>query len=233
MPHGVEQSLRSHDVIEREARGIFERVLEVRACHRVYHAVNVVIIEQPRHRDLFTVPRSHLGRHGHPSSAVFRDCLARAGIFGWIEDAVLATNDETRQGALRRAGFSPISAQELIRFFHYILGAATDPDTGFSQAIIGFDSDSLAAATAYNGNIQPTMFGQVRDPRHGALSGEEGSDAEGSASSGQTFDQVIADGDAEAVEDFISISCEITAQLARLISVDAVVSMRAKDPFWR
>ena len=137
--------------------------------------------------------------------------------FGWIEDAVLTAGDETREGALRRAGFSLTSNKELARFFDHILVAANDPSSSLSQAIIGFDAESLANATAYNGTIHSAMFNEVRDPRPGAGSIEgEGMEAAGS---GQTFDQVIADGNAEAVVDFISAA--VTVQLARLISVDA------------
>lgn len=141
--------------------------------------------------------------------------------FGWIEDAALTVNDETRQGALRRAGFSLTSARELTRFFDYILVAAIDPNSSISQAIIGFDAKSLASATAYNGTIHSALFSQVRDPRRaiGATSVEEGAGAEASADSWQTFEQAIADGDTEAVTEFIS--CAVTAQLARLISVEA------------
>lgn len=140
--------------------------------------------------------------------------------FGWIEDALLTANDKTRQDALRRAGFSLTSAKELARFFDYILVAATDSDSSLSQAIIGFDAESLANATAYNGTIHSALFSKVRDPRRtiGVTSIEEGAGAEASAGSRQTFEQVIADGNTEAVADFIS--CSVTAQLARLISVD-------------
>ena len=138
--------------------------------------------------------------------------------FGWIEDAVLTAGDETREGALRRAGFSLTSNKELARFFDYILVAANDPSSSLSQAIIGFDAESLTNATAYNGTIHSAMFNEVRDPRPGAGSIEEGEGME-AAGSGQTFDQVIADGNAEAVVDFISGAA--TVQLARLISVDA------------
>lgn len=141
--------------------------------------------------------------------------------FGWIEDALLTVNDETRQGALRRAGFSLTSARELTRFFDYILVAATDPDSTLSQAVIGFDAESLANATAYNGTIRSALFSQIRDPRRGtgASSIDDGAGAEASAGSQRTFEQVIADGNADAVADFISAA--VTTQLARLISVDA------------
>ena len=138
--------------------------------------------------------------------------------FGWIEDAVLTAGDDIREGALRRAGFSLTSNKELTRFFGYILGATNDPSSSLSQAIIDFDAESLTNATAYNGTIHSAMCNEVRDPRPGAGSIEDGEGME-AAGSGQTFDQVIADGDAEAVVDFISGAA--TVQLARLISVDA------------
>ncbi|KAI4170438.1 MAG: hypothetical protein LQ343_004941 [Gyalolechia ehrenbergii] len=115
--------------------------------------------------------------------------------FGWIADAVLTANDETRQGALLRTGFSLSSSKEL-----------------------SFDAESLACATAYNGTIQSALFSQVRDPRR-ALEVEEAAGAEASAGNGQTFKQVISEGNPEAVADFISFA--VAAQLARLISVDA------------
>jgi acyl carrier protein len=138
--------------------------------------------------------------------------------FGWIEDAVFTVNDKTRQSALRRAGFSLIRAEELMRFFDRILGAATDPSASFSQAIIGFDVESLASATAHNSTIHSALFSQVRDTRR-TTSTKEGVGAEALPVSGQTFEQVIAAGNAEAVADFISRA--VTEQLAKLISVDA------------
>ncbi|GAB7352403.1 hypothetical protein MBLNU459_g2831t1 [Dothideomycetes sp. NU459] len=138
--------------------------------------------------------------------------------FGWIEDAVLTINDETRQGALRRAGFSPIRSDELTRFFDHILTSVTDPGSDLTQAIIGFDVDSLAGATAHNGTIHSALFSQVRERRR--ASPEESADVgDGAAGSGQTFEQVVASGEAEAVTDFVSRT--VTLQLARLISVDA------------
>ena len=138
--------------------------------------------------------------------------------FGWIENAVLTAGNEIREGALRRAGFSLTSNKELLRFFNYILVAANDPTSNLSQAIIGFDAESLANATAYNGNIHSAMFNEVRDPRPGAGSIEQDNGTE-SAGGGRKFDEVVADGDDEAVVDFISRAT--TVQLARLISVDA------------
>lgn len=52
VPHSIEQPLRGHDVVEREARGILERVLHVRAGREVHHAVDVMLGEQSRHGGL-------------------------------------------------------------------------------------------------------------------------------------------------------------------------------------
>ncbi|KAH8198331.1 hypothetical protein TruAng_007486 [Truncatella angustata] len=137
---------------------------------------------------------------------------------GWSEGAVLTQADETRQGALRRAGFSLIPVEELMRFFDYILGTAMSSDASPSQAIIGFDAESLDGATAHNGTIQSALFSQVRDVGRASEvnAAEEGAGA--TAGSGKTYEQVIAEGDTEAVSDFISYA--VTRQLARLISVE-------------
>lgn len=145
--------------------------------------------------------------------------------FGWIEDAVLTVNDETRQAALRRAGLSLTSSKELGRFFDYIVTAAVDPKSTLSQAIICFDTKSLTGATKYNGNIHSAMFSQVRDPCR-ALGAENGVGAEASVDNTQTFEQVIAEGNTEAIVNYILTA--VTAQLARLISVD-VGSIDAKQ----
>ena len=137
--------------------------------------------------------------------------------FGWVEDAVLTVNNESRQGAMRRAGFSLIKHAELARFFDYILGAVTDPDPGFSQAIIGFDAESLASATAYNSTIHSALFGPVRAARHVAESATTEPTAAAATTSGPSFEQVAAAGDAAAATAFIALA--VTAQLARLISV--------------
>ncbi|PLB53458.1 ketoacyl-synt-domain-containing protein [Aspergillus steynii IBT 23096] len=135
---------------------------------------------------------------------------------GWSEGATLTVDDETRQGALRRAGFRLIGLEELIRFIDHVLGAAVDPGVRTpSHAIIGFDAESLADATAGNGTIHSALFSQVRDDEGKSLSADG---ADGGVSTGQTFEQAIAEG-SEAVTDFISRT--MTDQLARLISVDA------------
>lgn len=142
---------------------------------------------------------------------------------GWSEGAALTTTDETRQGALRRAGFNVIGAEELTRFFDHVLGGAMERESSLSHAIIGFDADSLAGATAHNGTIHSALFNHVRhatraaDASQSGASGQ-GSGAEGAAGSGQVFEQVVSEGDAEAIKNFISHA--VVVQLARLISVD-------------
>ncbi|KAI3395682.1 hypothetical protein diail_979 [Diaporthe ilicicola] len=146
---------------------------------------------------------------------------------GWSEGAALTMMDETRQGALRRAGFNVIGADELTHFFDYILEGAMDPNTNLSHAIIGFDAASLAGATAHNGTIHSALFNHVRDANGAAgddaaqstTGAGQGSGAEGAANGGgQVFEQVVSEGDMEAIKNFISHA--VVVQLARLISVD-------------
>ncbi|KAH8427412.1 uncharacterized protein LDX57_005127 [Aspergillus melleus] len=134
---------------------------------------------------------------------------------GWSEGAALTVDDETRQGALRRAGFCLIHLDELIRFIDHVLDSAVDPGARTSShAIIGFDAESLAGATARNGTIHSALFSQVRNGKGHDLSAEA---PDGGISTGPTFEQVVAQG-SEAATDFISRA--MTEQLARLISAD-------------
>ncbi|KAG9663136.1 polyketide synthase, partial [Aureobasidium melanogenum] len=134
--------------------------------------------------------------------------------FGWIEDAILTAGDDTREGAMDRAGFAKIKQGELARFFEYILDAVQDPETRFSQAVIGFDADSLGKSTFPNNNIQSSMFNEVRDRRRPAGITNESDEN----STGRTFDEVVADGDIEEITDHISQATR--THLARLISMD-------------
>ncbi|KAI4090603.1 MAG: hypothetical protein LQ344_004650 [Seirophora lacunosa] len=134
---------------------------------------------------------------------------------GWIEDAGLTANDETRQNALRRAGCRVIESAQLTRFFDYILTAALDPRRKVMQAVIGFDAKSLANATSHNGNIHSSLFNCVRDGR-GEPQASDPVDSNSAAK--QTFEEVRASGNDEAVTDFIATA--IVQQLARLISID-------------
>lgn len=132
---------------------------------------------------------------------------------GWTDDASLLMHDATRQGVLRRAGFGLTRSEELSRFIDHVLGVANGHEApAWDQAIIGFDTESLAGATAHNGPIKSNMFSQVRDAGR-AASGEQDQGEE------KTFEQVIAEGNVEAVVEYVSRA--VSQQLARLISVDA------------
>lgn len=135
---------------------------------------------------------------------------------GWIEDAIQTKDSSVRQQNLRRAGATPIHSEELARFFDYVLGIALDPSIDESrQLVIGFDVESLTGVTASNGNTHSALFSQVRQ------SSQQTAEAEGAneKAQGPTFEQVIAEGNTEAVSDFIAGS--MTGQLSRLISVEA------------
>ncbi|KAH0382185.1 polyketide synthase, partial [Aureobasidium melanogenum] len=134
--------------------------------------------------------------------------------FGWIEDAILTAGDDTREGAMDRAGFAKIKQGELARFFEYILDAVQDPETRFSQAVIGFDADSLGKSTFPNSNIRSSMFNEVRDRRRPAGATNESDEG----ATGRTFDEVVAHGDIEEITDHISQATR--THLARLISMD-------------
>ncbi|KIA75969.1 polyketide synthase [Aspergillus ustus] len=150
-----------------------------------------------------------------------RCCRFLTANLGWTEGAALTAGDETRQAALRRAGFCVTKVDELTRFIDYILAAALDETPSVSHAIIGFDAQSLEGATAPNGTIKSALFSQI--PRHAshltndqANSGGEDSTATGAA---KTFQQVVSEGNVEAITEFISSAA--TEQIARLISVEA------------
>ncbi|KAH0034730.1 hypothetical protein KCU78_g2201, partial [Aureobasidium melanogenum] len=104
--------------------------------------------------------------------------------------------DDTRQGAMDRAGFAKIKQE-----------------TCFSQAVIGFDADSLSKSTFPNSNIQSSMFNEVRDRRPAVTTNESDENA-----TGRTYDEVVADGDIEEITDHISQATR--THLARLISLD-------------
>ncbi|KAG9606218.1 hypothetical protein KCU77_g331, partial [Aureobasidium melanogenum] len=104
--------------------------------------------------------------------------------------------DDTRQGAMDRAGFAKIKQE-----------------TCFSQAVIGFDADFLSKSTFPNSNIQSSMFNEVRDRRPAVTTNESDENA-----TGRTYDEVVADGDIEEITDHISQATR--THLARLISLD-------------
>ncbi|CAJ2506203.1 Uu.00g003330.m01.CDS01 [Anthostomella pinea] len=137
---------------------------------------------------------------------------------GWIEDAVQTKDSSARKQGLRQAGATALRGDELARFFEYVLSVALDPGfDAFRQLVIGFDVESLAGATALNGNTRSALFNQVRHATRRQATKEKGADAADKAQ-GPTFDQVVADGDLAAVASFIATSMAV--QLARLISVE-------------
>lgn len=142
--------------------------------------------------------------------------------FGWTDDVQYTANDDKRQGALRRAGFTLIRAEELARFFDYVLDAVVDDSPSarqLRQAVIGVDAASLAGATALNSNVYSAMFTHIRSARHRAREADAAAAAGVEGEDPRTFEQVVAEGDGDAVVDFVSRA--LVAQLARLIDVDA------------
>ena len=122
-------------------------------------------------------------------------------------------DDDASDNENRRVGLKPIQAEHLTRFLDYILGAAVEPNgAGISQAVIGFDAESLAGATARNGPIRSTLF---REARRGI---NEANIGDGDDEEEQSFEQVIASGSEEAVADFILRA--ITKKISQLLSVD-------------
>lgn len=130
---------------------------------------------------------------------------------GWIEDAIHTSNDKTRLQGLWRTGLRPIQPHELSRYFDYLLGAASSRSP-LRQAVIGFDSESLSHTSAGNSNVQSAMFCHVKDAPVASGTTPTKRDV-------QSFKDVVRDGDADAVVDFITSA--ITGQLTTLISVDA------------
>ncbi|KAK6953661.1 hypothetical protein Daesc_005966 [Daldinia eschscholtzii] len=130
---------------------------------------------------------------------------------GWIEDAVHTSNDKTRHQGLWRTGLRPISRDELSRYFDYLLGAASS-HSSLRQAVIGFDEESLSHTSARNSNVQSALFYHVRSSIE---EGEKSSSIRGA----QSFEQLVEDGDLDAMVDYITKA--IAGQLTTLISIDA------------
>jgi len=131
---------------------------------------------------------------------------------GWIEDAVHTANDKTKLQGLWRTGLTPIAPNELLRYFDYLLGAASS-HSQIRQAIIGFDEASLSHTSAGNSNVQSALFSHVRN------SFSAGNAASPSATRAQTFKEIVESTNPDAVAKFITKA--IVKQLATLISVDA------------
>lgn len=129
---------------------------------------------------------------------------------GWIEDAIHTSNDKTRLQGLWRTGLRPIQSHELSRYFDYILGAASSRSP-LRQAVIGFDAESLSHTSAGNSNVQSALFCHTKDPLTERITS--------SMPGVQSFEEILASGDSDAVVDFIASA--ITGQLTKLISVDA------------
>ncbi|OQE12542.1 hypothetical protein PENVUL_c001G02669 [Penicillium vulpinum] len=112
----------------------------------------------------------------------------------WPEDTLPANNDDTQiQDELRRVGL------ELIRSDH--------PTRRHS-----FDAESLASATAPNGPIHSALFREAR----GGINGGKLDD--GDYEEEQSFEQVIAAGNEDAVAEFILRA--ITRKISQFLSVD-------------
>ncbi|KAJ3572452.1 hypothetical protein NPX13_g5041 [Xylaria arbuscula] len=129
---------------------------------------------------------------------------------GWIEDAIHTANDKTKLQGLWRTGLTPITPTELLRYFDYLLGAASNRSE-IRQAVIGFNATSLSHTSAGNSNVQSALFCHVRNSDK---TGREFPSAPGV----QSFKEIMESGDLDAIVDFISSA--IVAQLATLIAVD-------------
>jgi hypothetical protein len=130
----------------------------------------------------------------------------------WTEDAMLAEDDDIQHDR-QRVGLKPVKMELLTRFLDHILGAAVEHNgAGISHAVIGFDAESLAGATASNGPIHSALFREVRRGINEAIVGDDGTAEE------QSFEQVIADGSAEIVAHFILRA--MTKKISQLLSVD-------------
>ncbi|KUI60431.1 Lovastatin diketide synthase LovF [Cytospora mali] len=133
---------------------------------------------------------------------------------GWIEDAAFTVDDESRLNGLRRAGLRPISHDELSRYLDYALGAGEGYDRP-AQAVIGFDTISLANATTHNGTVRSPMFCHVRASHSSpAVAGTTPS----SADEVMSFAQAMAGGDSDFAKDFVATS--VASRLERLISIE-------------
>ncbi|KAJ4414976.1 Type I Iterative PKS [Gnomoniopsis sp. IMI 355080] len=132
---------------------------------------------------------------------------------GWIEDAQLTVDDETRLSNIRRAGLRAIHPDEMERYFDFAL---EDVNTNRQpQAIIGFDSSSLANATTHNGTVHSALFCHVRglNLSAAALTGQPSSNV-----NLVSFAEALSCGNREVAIDLAAAG--ITGHLARLISVD-------------
>ncbi|KAI0442664.1 polyketide synthase [Xylaria telfairii] len=131
---------------------------------------------------------------------------------GWIEDAV-ATANETRENAVRRAGLKPISHDQLSRFLNYALGAAASKRQ-LRQMVIGFDTISVSQSISQNGNVRSPMFCHVRGA---PMLSEDMSSLK--SSTPLSFANVVSNGDHELIVEFIANA--VVDKLTRLMFLDA------------
>lgn len=130
---------------------------------------------------------------------------------GWIEDTIHTAGNNARLTHLRRYGLKAINHQELSRYFDYTLGSL-NTDIRISQAVIGFDSTSIAQVTTRNSNIYSALFRHIRTdkPIEQPL--------ESTKSPYTSFTEVASTGNASLTADFIIDA--INTQLAKLIATD-------------
>ncbi|KAI0388909.1 polyketide synthase [Xylariaceae sp. FL0594] len=130
---------------------------------------------------------------------------------GWIEDAIHTANDRTKLQGLWRTGLTPIAPQELLRYFDYLLGAASG-HSRVRQAVIGFNEASLSHTSAGNSNVQSALFCHVRNFH-------KGSETSPSATRPKSLREIVESASLDTVVNFIAQA--IIGQLSTLISVDA------------
>lgn len=134
---------------------------------------------------------------------------------GWIDDAFHTATHGARLGALPRAGLRAIRSDELSRILDYTLGS-TARRAQLPQAIIGFNNKSLSGTTARNGTFCSAMFCHVYDPPATTTTADVSSTKNSIV---QSFTDVVARGDSDAIVDHISNA--ISFQLGKLVSSEA------------
>ena len=79
---------------------------------------------------------------------------------GIIEGTSAVRGNETRLNALRRAGLTPISEDEIDKMLEYVLSDTARKHRP-AHVVAGFDAQSLSHALSANGNIRSAMFTHV------------------------------------------------------------------------
>lgn len=131
---------------------------------------------------------------------------------GWVEDAHIFLNHETRKNAVRRAGIIPVDTKELLQFFNYALDAAVRKDSP-PQIVIGIDHVSLQNSVAVNGSVRSPLFCHVRYSRAAAETEQEAEPEK------LSFTELATAGDRNSIVEFIAN--ETAARLAHMISIDS------------